>query len=182
MATPVGKFRQVDIEDVQDAEAFESWGYAHLKVTRGDEVLGVRVKICSVPQEMIDALRKKSPRPPSVTKMLDPSMPDAQAMGITTRQKAILPDYNDPEFVKAQEAFDLMFRREIVGRGVKSQLIMKDGTAAQTPEQKYKALEEKGISGIHFGEMAQQIMALTTWTEDERTNFLKSSSAPAPVS
>jgi hypothetical protein len=176
------KYREVDIESITENDAFEAWGYVHLKVVRGDEVLGVRVKICSVPQETIDDLRKKAPRPPSVTKMLDPNTPEAQAMGITQRQKAILPDYNDPEYVKAQEDFDLMFRREIVGRGVKSNLTMKNGTAAQTPEERYRALEEKGISGIHFGEIAQQIMALTTWTEDERTNFLKPSSASGQAS
>lgn len=175
----IGKYREVDIESITENDAFEAWGYVHLKVVRGDEVLGVRVKICSVPQETIDDLRKKAPRPPSVTKMLDPSMPEAQAMGVTTRQKAILPDFNDPEFVKAQEAFDLMFRREIVGRGVKSNLMLKSGIVAQTPEERYRALEEKGISGIHFGEIAQQIMALTTWTEDERTNFLRTSSGSA---
>jgi hypothetical protein len=60
----------------------------------------------------------------------------------------------------------------VVGRGVASQLKLQDGSLASTPEQRYKALEEKGISGIHFAEIAQQILNLTTWTDDERTNFL----------
>lgn len=164
-------YREVDIEEVGQ-DAFEAWGYVTLKVQRGEELLGVRVKIVSVPQESIDALRKGAPRPPAKTTMLDPTMPEAQALGVTTRQKAILPDYSDPEYQKLQEAYDLNFRKEIVGRGVGSNLVLKDGMKAETPEQRYRALEERGLSGIHFTEIAQEILRLTQWTEDERTNFL----------
>lgn len=168
------RFELVDIEQVQEPDAFSAWGYVTLKVQRGEKTQGIRVKIGSVPQEAIDDLRKKSPKPPSRTVMLDPSMPEAAALGVTTRQKAIIPDYNDDEYRIKQEEFDLMFRREVVGRGVRSELPLKEkgGAIAQTPEERYKALEERGISGIHFSEMAQQILNLTQWTEDERANFL----------
>jgi len=171
MAQDKSRYREVDIEEVGQ-DAFEAWGYVTLKVQRGEDLLGVKVKIISVPQESIDALRKNSPRPPAKTTMLTPDMPEAAAMGVTQRQKAIIPDYTDPEYQAKQEAFDLAFRREIVGRGVGSNLTLKDGTKAENPEQRYRALEERGLSGVHFTEIAQQILSLTQWTEDERTNFL----------
>jgi hypothetical protein len=173
----MAKFRQIDIEEVQDVDAFSAWGYVVLKVMRGDEIVGIRVKIGSVPQEDIDLLRKKTPKPPGKTVMLDPTNPDHAALGITTRQKGIIPDFNDDKFRIEQEEFDVMFRREVVGKGVRSGLTLKDGRPAVTPEERYKALEERGISGIHFSEIAQQILNLTSWTEDERTNFLTTSSA-----
>lgn len=169
-------FKQVDIEELQDDDAFSAWGYVTLKVQRGEQILGVRVKITSVPQEMIDDLRKKAPRPPTKMVMLDPSNPDHAALGATTRQKAMIPDFNDAEYRLQQEEHDLAFRREVVGRGVASKLRMKDGQDAMSPEQKYRALEERGLSGLHFTEIATQILQLTQWSEEERANFLTRSS------
>ena len=69
------------------------------------------------------------------------------------------------------------FRREVVGRGVAATLKMRDGSLAETPEQRYRALEERGLSGVHFTEIAQQILQLTQWTEEERDRFLTKRSA-----
>ena len=77
----------------------------------------------------------------------------------------------------AQEDYDLGFRREVVGRGVAATLKMRDGSLAETPEQRYRALEERGLSGVHFTEIAQQILQLTQWTEEERDRFLTKRSA-----
>lgn len=174
----MAKIREVAIEDLEDdAAAFAAWGYVPLKVQRGDEVLAVKVKITSVPQETIDDLRKKAPKPPSKTVMLDPTNPEHAAMGITSRQKGILPDWNDTEYTQAREEYDLSFRREVVGRGLASSLKLKSGKPAETPEERYRALEERGLSGVHFTEIAQQILQLTQWSEDERTNFLSKPSA-----
>lgn len=175
------KFRLVDIEDVQETEAFSAWGYVTLKVQRGDETVGIRVRVASVPQEDIDAMRKSAPRPPAKSVMLDPSNPEHAAMGVTARQKGILPDFSDNEYLEKKDAYDVSFRNEVVGRGVASKLTLKDGTPAVTPDQKYKALEERGLSGFHFTEIAQRILELTQWTEDERSNFSKSVSAQTPA-
>lgn len=172
MAGPT--FREVDIESFEsEKDGLLAWGYVTLKVRRDNEILGIRVKIESVPQELIDNLRKKQPRPPSKTVMLDPSMPEAQNLGVTTRQKATIPDYNDPVYLEQLEEYNLQFRQEIVGRGLKSKLKLNDGVMAESPEQRYRALQERGITGIHFAEIAQEILNLTTWTEEERVNFLK---------
>ena len=177
MATKPGKLHEVDLEDL-DQSAFEAWGYVYLKVQRGDDTYSVRVKVNSVPQETIDQIRKKAPRPPSKTVMLDPSNPDHASL-TQTRQKANVPDFADPEYVALKEAFDLNFRNEVVGRGVATKLVLKDGTDAVTPEQKYQALAERGLSGFHFSEIAQRILELTQWSEEERTNFSKSGSVPS---
>lgn len=170
MATK-GTYEEVDIESIQEDGAFEAWGFAHLKVQRGDKTFGIKVRIASVPQETIDEIRKTQPRPPAKPVMLDPTNPDHAAMGITQRAKAILPDYSDPEFIKAREAYDVKLRNEVVGLGVASKLTLKDGSIAETPEQRYRALVERGLSGFHFGEIAQRIFELTQWTEEERENF-----------
>ena len=173
------KIRVVSVEDLNEQDAFAAWGYAHLKVQKGDETLAVQVKIGSVPQDVVDSLRRKAPKPPTKAVMGDPTNADHAAMGVTTRQKLMLPDFNDDEYRVRQEEFDLNFRREVVGLGVLSKLKLKDGRIAETPEERYQALEDRGISGIHFSEIAQQILALTSWSEEERGNFSTTPSAQA---
>lgn len=173
------KIREVGIGDLQNEEgAFEAYGFARLKVVRGDETLAVKVKIISVPQEKMDALRQSAPRPPVRAMMLDPTNPDHAALGVTQRQKGLLPDYGDEDYLKAKEGYDIKFRNEVVGLGVAESLTLKEsGAVAVTPEERYKALEERRLSTFHFGELAQAILALTQWTEDERANFSSSSLA-----
>ena len=174
------RFRLLDIEAIEEDDAFAAWGYCVLKVQRGDETLGIRVRIISIPQELIDEMSKKAPRPPAKTVMLDPGSEDARRLGVQTRQKVIMPDYSDVTYQEAREAHDLAFRREVVGRGVASVLSLRAGGKAETPEDRYRALEERGLSGLHFTELAENILRLTQWTEDERESFLTPSSASAP--
>lgn len=181
MSGQLSRVRMLDIEDAQEDDAFSAWGYCVLKVQRGEETLGIRVKIISVPQELIDGLTKKAPRPPAKTVMIDPGSEDARRLGITSRQKVIMPDYSDAKYQEDREAYELTFRREVVGRGVASSLSLRDGRKAETPEDRYRALDERGLSGLHFTELAENILRLTQWTEEERASFLTPSSASSPV-
>jgi hypothetical protein len=174
-------YREIDLDALADSDAFEGWGYVTLKVTKGDEILGVRIRVKSVPQEQIDTIRKQAPRPPVKVVMLDPSNPDHAALGVTARQKGQIPDFGDPEYLAQKEAFDLKFRNAVVGLGVAVQLQLKDGTPATTSEDKYRALEERGLSGFHFGEIAQRVLELTQWNEEERERFLTKPSVPVAV-
>lgn len=177
--SPEAAVREIDIEELYEQAdgAFASWGYSRLKVTKGDEVLAVLVRIGSVPQDLVDALRRKAPRPPVKTVMLDPNTEDGRALGVTTRQKAQVPDFGDPAYVEALQQHQQMFTREIVGRGVTSKLRFKDGRTAEAPEERYAALEEHGLSGPHFLQLTDDILNLTQWTEVERANFLGRGSA-----
>jgi hypothetical protein len=176
-----GIYREVDIEEIEDG-AFEAWGIVKLKVARGPETLVIKVRVASVPQETIDEIRKGAPRPNPKTMMLDPSNPDHAAMGVTVRQKGQILDFSDPDYIKAKEAFDLKFRNEVVGRGVASKLKLKStGAIATTPAEIYKALEEQGLSGFHFNDIAQGVLNLTQWTEDEREAFTVEHSASEGV-
>lgn len=171
-------YEELDIETISEPGAFLAWGYSRLKVRRGDHTLVVRVRIESVAQDLVESLRKAAPRPPQKTIMLDPQSEDGRRLGVTTRQKAIVPDFTDPQYLEALEAHNLRFTREIVGRGVASKLTLRDGgSVAQTSEEKYQALTERGLSGAHFTELVQDILNLTAWTEDERENFLTRPSA-----
>jgi hypothetical protein len=177
---PQTAYREVNIEDISETEAFEAWGYVTLKVQRGDEVLGVKVKITSVPQERLDALRAQAPRPPVRPVMLDPSNPDHAALGVTTRRQGMLPDFGDDEYLTQKDLHDLKFRNAVVGLGVAAKLsVPSTGALAVTAEDKYKALEERGLSTFHFAELAQNILQLTQWKEEERENFMKRASASA---
>src|SRR5262245_52434763 len=106
MAQTEELYQEVNIEDL-GADAFEAWGFVTLKVQQGNKTLGVKVKIVSVPQETIDSLRKGAPRPPAKTVMLDPANPDhAAILGPNgQRQKAIIPDHTDPEYIRLQDEF-----------------------------------------------------------------------------
>ena len=172
-------YREVDIEAISEQDdAFAAWGYVTLKVQKGEEIVGVRVRISSVPQEKLDALRAQAPRPPVRAVMLDPQNPEHAALGITTRRQGMLPDYGDENYLVQQQAHDTRFRNAVVGLGVASKLKLRaTGQVAETPEDKYRALEENGLSTFHFGELAQNILQLTQWKEDERENFTKRASA-----
>jgi len=161
-----------ELEDVAGQDAFASWGFARIKVSRGDEILAVKIRVCSVPHELLEKLRKGAPKPPSKTVMLDPKNPDHAALGVSTRQKAIIPDYNDADYTAKAETHQREMTYEIVGRGVDEPLKLRDGSTADTPAKVYKALEERGLSGTHFTEIANTIMRLTDWSEEERENFL----------
>lgn len=161
-----------ELEGETGGDAFASWGFARVKVSRGDEILAVKIRVRSVPHELLEALRKSAPKPPSKTVMLDPKNPDHAALGATTRQKAIIPDFNDADYVEKADAHQRQMTYEVVGRGVDETLKLRDGSPADTPAKVYKALEERGLSGTHFTEIAGTIMRLTDWSEEERENFL----------
>ena len=170
-------FEIVDIEDVLELDAFQAHGYAMLKVQRGDVTRAVRVKVGSVSQDLIDEYAKKAPKPPAVTKVVDPQTEEGQRLGLNSRRAVIMPDFTDEDYIKAAAEYDLSFRRVVVAHGVRSNLTL-GGAAAVTPEDKYKALEERGLSTLHFGELAKTILDLTQWTEEERQRFLTPSSNP----
>lgn len=176
--SPQPTYREVDIEEISEREAFEAWGYVTLKVQRGPDILGVKVKIASVAQEKLDALRAQAPRPPVRPVMLDPSNPEHAALGVQTRRQALLPDYGDEAYLTEKDAYDMKFRNAVVGLGVAAKLeVPSTKQPAVTADEKYKALEERGLSTFHFAELAQNILQLTQWKEDEKENFTKRASA-----
>ena len=168
---------EVLLEDLAADDAFQSWGYARLKVTHGEKLLSVKVRVSSVPQEVIDEMRKKTPKPPAKTATIEPGTDDARRMGITTRTRAVLPDFTDEKYQNDLEAHNLWFTQQIVGHGLASPITLKDGSPAVTPEQKYRALQDRGLSGSHFAELAQEILRLTDWSESERESFFGNVSA-----
>lgn len=152
--------KEVDIEAAEQ-DTFSAYGYARLKVQRGDETLAVKVRVTSVPTDELDRLRKKAPKPPA-KKFVDPQ----------TRGTMMIPDLTDNRYLEEMEEHNRTFTREVVGRGVAANLKMKDGTTAATPEQKWIALEERGLSGPQFAELTNTILSLTQWTDEEREKFL----------
>ena len=168
---------EVLLEDLAADDAFQSWGYAHLKVTHGEKLLSVKVRVSSVPQDVIDEMRKKTPRPPAKTTTIEPGTDDARRMNVTTRTRAIVPDFTNEKYQEDLEAHNLWFTQRVVGHGVTAPLTLKDGSPAATPEQKYRALQDRGLSGSHFAELAQEILRLTDWSESERESFFGNASA-----
>lgn len=167
-------FREVDVEDIKSDDAFYAWGWARLKVQQGDEVVIVKVKIRSIPQDFVDSLRSKTPRPPSRMMMVDPTTDDGRRIGAQTRGKALAPDYADEKYQAEMDDFNARFTKEIVGRGVISRLMLRqEGRPAETPEEVYRALESMGLAGAHFTELVTSILNLTSFSEDERAVFTK---------
>lgn len=159
---PAGRYQEIDLGDViGEADAFAAYGYCYLKVQRGDTVRRVRVRVVSIPQDELDRLRAKAPKPPSKTQ-IDPQ----------TRQRVLMPDLADPDYVEKSTGYQQRFVREVVGRGIDEKIMFPDGHMAQTPEEKWKALEARGITNTQFLEIGNTILQLTEWTEDERTRFL----------
>lgn len=154
-------FESIDIEAVEAADAFAAYGYARLKVQRGDKVQIIKVKVASLKTDELEALRKSAPKPPS--KMFtDPN----------SKQRVMIPDLTDTKYLTLAEEFNRQFTREVVGRGVTAKLTLTDGSVASTPEQVYQALLDRGLSGSQFAELTQTILNLTQWTDEEREKFL----------
>lgn len=154
------KVREVAFEDLTQDEGFSAYGYVRLKVQRGDEILAIKLRIISIPQEELMKLRKQSPRPP-IKPQMDP----------VSKQRIMLADPSDEGYQVKLEAYQIMLTREAVGRGIGVPLFL-DGQPASTPEEKYKALEARGLTSSHFTELAGAILRLTDWTETERENHL----------
>jgi hypothetical protein len=102
---------------------------------------------------------------------IEPNTEDAKRLGITQRTKGYFPDYGDETFLKAQDEYNTLFMKEIIGRGVMAKLRLSDGTSAETGEQKYRALQERKLTGAHFTELMNNILSLTQYTEEERAVF-----------
>lgn len=174
-----GKLQLVRIEDLQEDNAFKAHGYAYLKVVKGGQTLAVQIEITSIPQEVIEDFAKRAPKPPARTVLIDPTSEEGRRLGITGqgKQKVTIPDYSDAAYAEKQQEHDRAYRQTIVGLGVTSPLRLKSGKPAETPQEKYQALDENGLSGLHFAELAQSILKLTDWSEEERENFTTLSSA-----
>ncbi len=168
------KYEVMDIEEMfQEENPFQAYGYSYLKVTRGDITRAVKIKIQGMPQELADAASKRSPKAPVKIVMLDPDSPEGRELGVRTRQKAQIPDYTDTEYQQKLEEHNVRFRQEVVGNGVLSVLKKPDGEVAATPEEKYKALERMGLSTLHFNQLAEDILGLTKWTDQEQDQYFR---------
>lgn len=169
-------YRPVDLEDIQDnVDAFKAHGDCILKVQQGNEILGIRVKICSVDQEVFKEAIDRAPKPPVTNVTLDPATDLGKQFGVTTKQRATIYDYTNEDYQKKLTEHNRLYTRKIVGLGIDAEqkLKLKDGSVANTPEDRARALEEKGFGVGHFAEIQQAIQNLTTFSEDERANFLR---------
>ena len=170
---PKPKIRIVDIEEIHESDAFEAWGYAYLRVQRGESVDAIRVRIKSVSKEFIDKLSSERPRPPAKLVTLDPQSDEGRRFGTKNAGRAYVPDFNDEKYVRDAEAFDTRFLREVVGRGVVSKLMI-DGREAESPADKFRALEAKGLATAHMQGLMDGIMNLVSFSDEERQAFTKS--------
>lgn len=167
-------YQEVDLATLmQEPDAFSAWGFARIKVQRGDITRVVKIKITSVPQDVVDKLQDAAPKPPLIDIMLDPTNPDHAALGITTRQKGRVPNYGDPDFQKMLREHTSSVTRQVVGLGVHpdEKLLTPDGDHASTPDERFDALERMKLAAAHFADIATAIMRLTSFTEEERQNF-----------
>ena len=161
MADEKEKYEEINLEDLPVGESLGAHGYCHLKVTRGEVVRVIKVKVVSIPQEQLIELRKSTPRPPSKP-YTDPQ----------TRQRTFVADPTDEKYIEKLEAYNNWFARELVGRGIEAKLTLANGEVAVTPEQRAKALDERGLTPSHFTDIASAILRLTDWSEEEREKWL----------
>lgn len=170
------RYEEIALSDlVQQQDAFSAWGFARIKVQRGDKTHIVKIKITSVPQDVVDKLHDGAPKPPLTDIMLDPTNPEHAALGIQTRQKGRVPNYGDADFQKAFKEHTAKVTQQVVGLGVHpdEKLKNEDGSPASTPDERYSALERMKLSATHYSDIATAIYRLTSFTEDERQQFFR---------
>lgn len=143
----------------QESETpFVATGYSRIKVKREGKTVSVKLKIRSIPHEIMEDLRKATPKPPS------------KAVG-KGREQVIVPDFSDETYQAKAQAHTTLMGQTVLGYGVDEKLML-DGRPAEKPEDKYKALLALGISSQQINEISGDIMKLTEWTEDEREKRL----------
>ena len=166
---------EIITELVEGDSVFESHGYAEVKVTRGGKAKKIRLPIkSSGVAEFREKLAAKAPRPPTTFEMIRKGSEEGRALGLKHHQKAIVFDLTDEAYIDAMEKHNQDFTWRVAVFALDLSWKKKDGTIAETYEEKKKMLQDAGLTGFQLADFMNAVNELTQFSE-EQEDFLSDS-------
>ena len=159
-------------ELVEDAGIFDSRGYSVVKVTKNgvEQNLKLPIKSTGV-HEYQDVLSAKAPRPPVKKELVKKKSDEGKTLGLPHDQFVMMFDLTDEAYIDAQEKHINEFNWRVAVFALDLAWIKKDGSTAESYEEKKKILQSNEITGHQINKIFMDVQALTQYAED-RENFL----------
>lgn len=162
------------IEEIDENFSLFSWGYSEpLKITRGNKVEYIRLKIKSVGiSEVIEELQAKAPTPPSVPKVYKKDSDIARQLGYKHDVVVREVDEADPEYQRLKRQHDMISSQMILLHGLAYDLkyngqVVLRGSDITAPseiidaEKALLVLKRWGLSSEAFATLVKNIRELT---------------------
>jgi hypothetical protein len=157
-------------------DLFKSGGYSIVKVTKGGEVIPLKIPIKSSGiTELIEEFKAQEPKPPTTKELVKADSELGRSMGLNKNTWVKMPDLSDPDYVKKRDRYESDLGIAIVLKGLDVKLT-KDGREITDKQEKINALKDEGMSGEQFTQIVKDIRELTTWSQEEREDFFDVSS------
>jgi len=105
--------------------------------------------------------------------LVDPESELGKELNITKKTAVWAYDYTDQPYIKAKEKHESDLGLAILLKGLAVKIKDKDGNIIEDRSKQIEVLKKRGLSGDQFSQIIQDIQALTSWTQEERENFLE---------
>jgi len=163
---------EIITELVEGDNVFESHGYAVVKITRGGKSKKIRLPIKSHGvAEFQEKLAAKAPKPPTTFELIRKGSPEGKELGLKHHQKAIVFDLTDEAYIDAMDKHNQDFQWRVAVFALDLSWKKKDGTIAETYEEKKKMLQDAGLTGFQLIDILKAVNELTQFAE-EQEDFL----------
>lgn len=162
-------------ELVEDAGVFDSKGFSTVKVTKEgvEKPLPLPIKSTGVHEYQSD-LSNKAPRPPVKKELIKKKSDEGKALGLPHDQFVMMFDLTDESYIDEQEKHIEDFNWRVAVFALDLTWKKKDGSFAESYEDKKKILQSNGITGHQINRIFSDVQALTQFAED-REDFLSGS-------
>ena len=163
---------EVVSELISDGQLFDSKGYTVIKVTKGGKEKSIKLPIKSTGvAEFQEELSGKAPRPPKTFERIKKNSDQGRTMGLKHDQMMVVYDNTDDEYVESLEKHNQYFLWQVAIFALDVSWKKKDGSIADTYEEKREILQTNGITSHHINKIYKDVSLLTQFEED-RQDFL----------
>lgn len=164
-------------------QPFSAWGYSILRVSRGEEIVNIKVPIKSIGvSEVSDRISRKSPVPPITKRYLQPTSEEGKSLGLKAPRVIEVENYADATYKEQLTEHNRMSAYRLVLAGLALDIEDTDGTKVVESistthstrvideDKAIEILKSQGISAEHFSQLYDDIKALTE-KEKERIDL-----------
>lgn len=171
------------IDNFDDDFTLSSWGYtSDLKITKGEEIQNIKLKIKSVGvTDVIEQTTKGQPHPPSVIKPYKKGTREAIALGSKYDVIVREIDESDPTYLQQIEEHNRRSGQLIMLAGLAYDIEVPKGSGnfvlrgadvnahsdIINPDGALKWLRARGITGSHYAQILKDIRGLTEDIEEQ---------------
>lgn len=155
-------------ELIEGANLFESSGYSLLKVTKNgvEEMIELPIKSTGV-ADLQEALRGQAPKPPIRKQLIKKNSKEGKELGLPHDRMTQVFDNTDEDYLDALEKHNQSFIWQVIIFALDLSWKKKDGSEAETFEEKKSILQSTGITGAHTEQIFKDVQNLTQLAEDE---------------